>query len=254
MMNLIKLTLLLCLVFADLSFAERPINTSKNEASNFLYGIGMVSNKEIYKGYDTRTMVLPFIGYKGEHLTVFGPFISYKVKEFNNFEVSVKLSPRFQGFDESDSYIFEGMKDRKSSIDAGVDVNYKKDDWRVSVYTAFDVLGRSNGFEVKSAVGRTFRFGPVFIEPSVSLSYLNSDHVDYYYGVLDNEVNSNRGAYQGSAAKNTSINLSVATPIILGGFTRFNVEYVLFDSSITDSPLVEDDSSLSVQLFFTKNF
>ena len=34
-----------------------------------------------------------------------------------------------------------------------------------------------------------FRKGPLFFEPSLSLSYLDSAHVNYYYGVKSNETN-----------------------------------------------------------------
>ncbi len=95
---------------------------------------------------------------------------------------------------------------------------------------------------------------PVFIEPSVALSYVDDNHVDYYYGVAKHEVNDQRTVYNGKSALNTSIGLSVSTPIFFEGFTRLAVDYTWYDSNITDSPLVDSDSSYGVQLFFTKFF
>lgn len=252
--NIILPVLTLILPFALLAGENINEIPQPKEKSGLVYGVGLSVNKEIYKGYNTRTLPLPLIGYKGERLTVYGPFISYKIKTVEKINVAFKLAPRFQGFDESDSYIFEGMKGRKHSVDAGFEINYKSSDWNVSISSLFDVLNNSGGYEIKSSIGRMYKFGPVFIEPSISMSLLDSKHVDYYYGVKSSEINKNRVAYIGDSGVNTGLGLSIATPIFFGGFTRVNIEYWQFDSAITNSPLVESNSSASVQLLFTKMF
>ncbi|MDG1750541.1 MAG: MipA/OmpV family protein [Thalassotalea sp.] len=236
--------------------AEDSVNKSprKDEANGFVYGIGLSVNKEIYKGFNTRTMPLPIIGYKGDRLTVYGPFISYKLKSFENTDFVIKLSPRFQGFDESDSYIFQGMAKRKHSLDAGFSVNYNKHNWNASLSTLFDALNNSGGYEIKSSLSRKFNYGPIFIEPSISMSLLDSKHVDYYYGIKSNKINQNRNVYTGNRAINAGVGVSIATPIFFGGFTRVNIEYWQFDSAITKSPLVDNKNSVSAQLLFTKMF
>ena len=42
--------------------AQKPRDTS-----GYLYGLGISTNKEIYKGYNRRNILLPIIGYKGEN-------------------------------------------------------------------------------------------------------------------------------------------------------------------------------------------
>ena len=238
------------------SVAKEPVKMSKKttKITGFLYGLGFSTSNQIYKGYNQRTMLLPLIGYQGENLTLFGPFISYKIKTFNKLKVSVKLSPRFQGFNASDSDFFQGMKERKSSMDAGIDLTYKQDDWQINISSMFDILNRSNGYEIKSAVSRMYRFGPVFVQPSASVSFLDSRMVNYYYGVSESEINPQRTAYLGQKSQNIALGLSISTPLFLGGYTRLNIEHLWFDANITNSPLVEGNSSLSLQLFFTRNF
>jgi outer membrane protein len=231
------------------SYAEKPKDTS-----GFLYGLGISTNKEIYKGYDRRNLLLPIIGYRGEKLNVFGPFVSYEVKKVAGVKVLVQVAPRFQGFDDTDSYIFEGMADRKFSMDAGTGLNYQKNDWKINLSSMFDVLDRSNGMEFTSSIGHAFRFALFLIEPRITLSYLDSNHVDYYYGVGKDEVNENRTAYVGKSALNTGVGLSMSTPIFLGGYTQINIQRTWFDSGITDSPLVEDHSNLIFRLLYTRKF
>lgn len=239
----------LTLLLAFPSYAEKP-----KDSSGFLYGLGLSTNKEIYKGYDRRNILLPIIGYKGEKLNVFGPFVSYEVEKIAGIKVVVQAAPRFQGFDDTDSYIFEGMADRKFSMDAGIGLNYQKNDWKINISSMFDMLNRSSGMELTSSIGHTFRFGPFFVEPRITFSYLDSNHVDYYYGVGKDEVNVNRTEYVGESALNTGIGISMSTPIFLGGYTQINIQRTWFDSAITDSPLVEDHSNLIFRLLYTRTF
>jgi outer membrane protein len=83
---------------------------------------------------------------------------------------------------------------------------------------------------------------------------LDRKHVDYYYGVKANETNEFTSQYIGQSALNTTFSLSFTTPIFLAGFTRIVVDYTWYDSAITNSPLVEDDSNISARFLFSKFF
>lgn len=224
------------------------------EPKGFLYGIGLGVNQEIYKGYDYRVIPLPIIGYRGDDFRVLGPFISYDAIRILDIDLTLQVAPRFQGFDDSDSPVFENMQERKFSMDAGLGLNYVKKDWKVGLSSMFDMLGRSKGYEVKADVSRLFNKGPFFFEPSLGLSYLDSNHVDYYYGIKEGETNALTSLYEGQSALNTTLGFSVSTPIFFGGFTQLSLDYTWFDSAITDSPLVEDDTSLGARLIFSKFF
>ncbi|MFT5838230.1 MAG: outer membrane protein [Flavobacteriales bacterium] len=224
------------------------------EPKGFLYGFGLSASQETYKGYDYRVIPLPIVGYRGDNFSVLGPFVSYDALKLLDINLTLQVAPRFQGFDDSDSAIFENMSERKFSMDAGLGLNYEKEDWKIGISSMFDVLGRSKGYEAKANFSRVFNKGPLFFEPSLSLSYLDSNHVDYYYGVKANETNALTSQYEGQSALNTTVGFSVATPMFLGGFTQLSFDYTWFDSSITDSPLVENDTSLGVRLIFSKFF
>ena len=249
----------LCLVTNILIAAEsndqnRGELRDRVEPKGWLYGFGLGINGEIYKGYDRRVIPLPLIGYRGDKLLVLGPFANYELFEAGNFDFTINVAPRFAGFDEGDSIFFTGMEKRKSTLDMGLGLVYENDNWKFQSKVLYDILGRSDGYEVTAQVGKVFRTGPVFIEPTVGVSYMDDNLVDYYYGVRDNEANAIRPAYQGKDVLNTTLGISFATPILFGGFTRAGIEYTWFDSGITDSPLVNDDSSLGVFIAYSRFF
>src|SRR5690606_28156234 len=120
------------------------------------YGVGIGVNQEIYRGYSSRTIPLPILGYHGEKLSVYGPFISYKLLKLGNVSFSAQLAPRFAGFDESDSTVFTGMAKRKDSVDGGIGVQLRQQAWLLEADTMFDLLGNSNGRESKLTVGYSY--------------------------------------------------------------------------------------------------
>ncbi len=255
------LQLTLCLLIASTgaaaasdSDAERGENRARLEPRGFIYGAALGIEREIYDGFERRVIPLPVLGYRGENLTVFGPFVSWEVLELGDIEFDIQLSPRFDGFDESDSDVFEGMQEREFSMDAGFGLGYERNDWKIELDSLYDALDRSNGREISVGIARAYRAGPVFIEPEIGLSYLDRRHVDYYFGVAESEATALRPAYDGDSALNTTLGITFFTPAFFGGLTRVGIENTWFDSSIADSPLTDSDSSLSIYIAFSKFF
>ena len=248
---------LLCLtsnpVIAE-SASQRGENRSRVEPRGFFYGAAISIKREIYVDYDESVTPLPVLGYRGEKLNVFGPFVSYEFLSAGDFKFSARAQPRFDGYEESDSDIFEGMDEREISMDIGLGLKYQRDNWKFEIAALHDALDRSNGTEFSASLGKVFRSGPVFIEPSVGLSYLDSRHVDYYYGVGQSEATSDRPEFEGRDAWNPSLGVSLTTPAFFDGLTRISLENTWYDSSITDSPLTEEDSSLTLLASFSKFF
>ena len=257
-----KLIVVLSLLLFSLSHTAIAIASDDNrgeareriEPEGFLYGFGLSVKSEIYKGYDQSETLLPILGYRGERLTIFGPFVSYAMMQSGAVEISIRAKPRFDGYEESDGDIFEGMDDRKPSIDLGLGVEYARNDWKLDLSSLHDVLSRSNGRELSAGLSKVFRHGPLFIEPGIGLSYLDSRFVDYYYGVRDSEETSFRPSYEGDNAVNKNLGITFMTPALLSGLTRISIEYTWYDSAISDSPLTDEDTSLGFFLTYSRFF
>lgn len=249
--------LLLCIALigdsSHLLAAENPTQ-SRPATEGFFYGFGLGVSDEIYKGYGTRYTPLPLIGYKGEKLSVYGPFVNYEFFTVDALTFYFQMSPRFQSYDQSDSYIFEGMAKRKTSLDAGFGATIDYQSWTFKGFFLSDLLANSNGTEITASISKGFRAGPFLVEPEVATSFLSNDHVDYYYGVETDEINEFTQAYRGVHALNQSIGLTLATPIFFEGMTRVTFKHTWFDTPITDSPLVEESQGTSLQFMFSKFF
>jgi outer membrane protein len=256
-----KLSSLSCLLATTLLLAA-TVNAQTNKGENrerveqhgWLYGIGVALDQGIYKDFATRVLPIPLIGYRSENLTVFGPFVNYSFYRSQGLEFSARLVPIFEGYDESDSKIFEGMHDRDFSLALGLGASYQHKDLKFEVTTSHDVLNRYDGFEAAMSVSKVYRYGPFFFEPKASLNYQDSNYVDYYYGVQASEATSTRSQYTAGSSINKTLGISIMTPVYFGGMTRLSLENVWYGSAITDSPLTDKDSSLRLMLSFSRFF
>lgn len=219
--------------------AQQPVQ-------GFLYGLGLGVNQEIYRGYKRRVIPIPVLGYKGQRLTVFGPFITYDLVQYGNFTVTGQLVPRFAGFDASDSQYFAGMAKRKNSIDGGIGVSLRQDNLLFEVTTLFDVLNQSKGFSATTTISYGQKVGPVRLEPKFSVSYQDTNLVDYYYGVRENEATATRAAYRGDGTVNYATSLALSTPVFFKGMTRLGVKHTWYGSGIRNSPLTDRDTGFSL--------
>lgn len=244
-----------CLLSAPLFAAEQDRGGERGEVdSGYLYGIGLGLSQQLYKGYDWKVTPFPILGYIGEKLKVLGPFISYELVQLNDIEITVRAAPNFSGYEESDSDIFEGMDDRKASMDLGFGLNVEQNDWKFGASAMHDVLDRSDGFELTADIGKVFKKRRYLIEPTLGISYLDRDFVDYYYGVKRDEATEFRPAFDGTSSLNLNAGISISTPIFFGGMSRLGIENTWYDSSVTDSPLTDEDSSFSILFTFTRFF
>jgi len=255
-MNLPKLLSVSCLAsllaFSTTALAQQP--SGAQQPQGWMYGFGVIAAQDVYTDFDNRIVPIPIIGYTGERLRVYGPFVSYALFQEKGFSLDAQLVPVFAGYEEDDSAVFAGMEDRDFSYAAGIGLNYNTGSWLYSLSTNADILGKFDGFQASARIGKQFRIDQFMIEPSVGVNYQDSNYVDYYYGVRQEEATAIRSAYEGSSAVNTELRVAVSTRQFLGGMTRLEFGATFFDDSISDSPLTDDDTALSAMLVYTRFF
>lgn len=232
--------------FAQQAGAQQP--------QGWMWGFGVVASQDVYTDFDNRVVPIPIIGYTGEKLRVYGPFIGYELFRESGFTLDAQLVPIFAGYEEDDSAVFTGMDDRDFSYAAGVGLNYNTGSWVYSLSTNADILGKFDGYQASARIGKRFRINNVMIEPSIGVNYQDSNYVDYYYGVRPEEATAFRSAYNGDSALNTEVRVAISTRQFLGGMTRLEVGATFFDDSISDSPLTDDDTALNAMLVYTRFF
>lgn len=219
----------------------------------WLWGVGIATSQDIYQGFDNRVVPIPIIGYQSKNLRVYGPFVDYTFARYHNVAFSALISPRFAGYDESDSKVFAGMDDRDMSLDLGVGMRFNVDKLNFHVKALVDTLGKSEGYELEARMSRRWRFGPLVVEPSVAINYRDENYVDYYYGVESHEATSTRAYYEGEDSINYELGIGVSMPA-LGGMTRLGLAHNWYGDGMANSPLTDSDTAWSAMFSYTRMF
>ncbi|WP_419227359.1 MipA/OmpV family protein [Alteromonas sp. OM2203] len=240
------------LLLSAAAFAQQPRNAQQPQG--WMWGFGVAASQDVYTDFDNRIVPIPIIGYTGEKLRVYGPFVGYQLFQQDGFTLDAQLVPVFAGYEEDDSAVFTGMEDRDFSYAAGIGLNYNTGGWVYSLSTSADILGKFDGYQASARIGKRFRIDQYMIEPSIGVNYQDSNYVDYYYGVRPEEATAFRSAYNGDGALNTEIRIAVSTRQFFKGITRLELGATFFDDSISDSPLTDDDTSLNAMLVYTRFF
>ena len=240
------------LLLSAAALAQQPQNAQQPQG--WMWGFGVAASQDVYTDFDNRIVPIPIIGYTGEKLRVYGPFVGYQLFQQDGFTLDAQLVPVFAGYEEDDSAVLTGMEDRDFSYAAGIGLNYNTGGWVYSLSTNADILGKFDGYQASARIGKQFRIDQYMIEPSIGVNYQDSNYVDYYYGVRPEEATAFRSAYNGDGALNTEIRIAVSTRQFFKGMTRLELGATFFDDSISDSPLTDDDTSLNAMLVYTRFF
>ena len=162
-------------------------------------GLGLVHLSDHYIGDNDETLLVPLISYKTDRFSI-GVLegASYNFYRNNGLSVSVRAAPRYTTLDDPDSNQLQGI-DRKTTLDAGVGVDYIFGQAYVSASAVAEVTGKHDGFEVDLNIGRASHFGAFSIVYGLGASWQSKDLSDYLYGVRVTEVLDGRSAYSADA-------------------------------------------------------
>lgn len=233
------------MLLAITSTALLAISGNSQATGNFGIGLGVFSGSNEYKDIDTKNYVLPVITYESENFTLSPTRGEYHFQFTSNMWISMIGSARLQGYKAKDSAAFKGMDDRKNGFDLGASINvYDQEIGLLSLEWLTDVTGKSKGDEVTAAWSYPFEGKSLAITPSVYWRWQSADLVNYYYGVKEKEVTSNRSVYSPTSNSNVGAAISINYPLSESTGLFSGVSVYSLGNKIKKSPLVDDGKDL----------
>lgn len=252
----ILLILVVCLCsFSAIAQDLQPAETTAGSPTQriFKLGAGFLSLQKPYKGMDSNCYGIPFIFYRDQKLTLFGPMASYSFfGEDNRWAFQGLARIRTEGYDEEDSRFLNGMDDRDRTLELGLRWMQNLDFAVMSLDFSHDVLDEHRGYEFKMTLRKSIRnildMKSLTLTPSAGINWRSKQLNDYYYGVRPSEAAAGRPAYEvdGCVTYQTGLQVDYKLSEKWSLMGMVNIEWL--DSEITDSPIVEDDYAVSVLL------
>lgn len=241
------LVILLGLCGGGVVFADEQQPANKTGETSFSAGPAVVVTGKPYKGMDATVYPIPFIMYRNGRFFVSGATAGYRLLAGDSWAFDGIGKWRFDGYDPDDSDDLKGMDKRRMTADLGGTFS-AFGDWGTFKVTALkDALSEYDGEEISVSYSRTLQEDKLGITPFVGLAWLSGNLTDYYYGVRSDEVRAGRRpAYDAGADLNWFAGLNASYELdekwsLFAGFT-----YELLGGEITDSPIVDDDYTISI--------
>lgn len=251
------------LLFVPLvALANEPADKAGDAAPESTWGLGVaaISTQKPYTGMDRDNRALPLVYFENRWVRVLGPRAEFKLPSLDinaSQKVDFRLVARYDGngYESEDAPILSGMEERKDGFWAGAKATWRNGIADVSAEVLADASGNSKGQRATLGLERTFRLGQnVMLAPRASATWLSKKYVDYYYGVRDNEVRTDRPAYLGQSGVNAELGARATY--------RFNASHSMFlDVGVTslakeikDSPLVDRSTENRVSVGYLYRF
>lgn len=209
-------------------------------------GAAMIAKTESYRGMEDRVIPIPFVSYVGPRLQWFGPVASLTAYEAGGFSVAGTAQYAFDGYEQGDAPIFEGMPDRDGTLETGARIGWAfAPRWRIDGGFLHDALGRHDGFRASLAMRRTFTAGNLTLVPELALEWMDDAVAGYYYGVKPAYAREDRPAYAPDDAWEPRWGVSFLYPVGEKWLVSLRLAARLLPEELTDSPLVGDDEEIT---------
>lgn len=218
-------------------------------------GIGYAARygQSPYKGLDDVGSVyseynydlVPLYLYEGDYLFSHGTEAGIHLFKPRAFNLDLVARYRFDRLQADASEFFEGMSDRKQTVDTGLALSLSGGWGELNLSAVTDLLSRHGGEELDLTYLFPWQRGRWTLAPSVSLIYQSGSLTNYYYGVRPEEARPDRPEYSPGSATNWRAGLNVTYHWLENWYLFANMSYEGLDDSIGDSPLVDRDELFS---------
>ena len=193
--------------FAPHASAQQP-GQGAPEGSTWGIGVGLISTQKPYIGVDRENTLLPMIQFENRYVRVFGPTVEVKLpglkldgSQHLDFRLVGQMNLDGAGYEADDAPILAGMAERKGGFWAGAKVKWHNGLADVNLEWLADASSYSKGQRLSLGLEKTWRLGDkLMFTPRVGLAWVDSNYVDYYFGVRTTEARAGRPAYAGRSA------------------------------------------------------
>jgi outer membrane protein len=240
------------LLFISTAQANQQKQDPRTEQASLFLGAGLMIQDKPLKGVDSKVYPLPFYMYRGKAFSMRGLSASYEILGDENWAIRGLARFRTDGYDADDSSDLDGMSDRRNSLDLGAELWLENSWGNVGLDWVADALGESDGHEARLSYVMPFRraFGmkKLGLRPMLGLNWRSDNLNNYYYGVRAREATANRAVYRSGSSVNPYAGVALDYQLAerWSILSLFRNEWL--GNEITDSPIVDQDSKISVIL------
>ena len=233
-----------CPARAQYEVAEIPFfNTPQGTAA---LGGGLRLGQDLYIAADNEDQrqydLVPLYLYNGKYFFFRGTAGGVHLFNTDTFEVNLLGRYRFQKLDPDRNAFFEGIEERKQTVDGGVEIRLRGGWGMLNANYLTDTLNRHTGQSAEVSYRYTFDRGRLSFSPFITWGWTDDKLTNYYYGVSEAEARPDRPAY--TPGESQWLGFGMNTTWWVSDRIQFfgNIGFGGVDTVISESPLVEEDA------------
>ena len=181
------------------SVSLHSLATENNNTSNRLtVGLGTVVSSGVYLGEKTQVTPIPAINYQGEHFFIRGLYAGTDLYKYDAFTLNAIASVNLMHLDvdklkenklASHHLSKSQLEDRDRSLDLGLEGLLRLPYGVVSIQAVNDIAGASKAAEFRTNYQYLWRINNnLSLVPNAGFTWMTDKRANYYYGILDAEV------------------------------------------------------------------
>ena len=218
-------------------------------AGDFSAGVMASYSPAVYLGADRNTVLFPMIGYEGEYVFLRGTSAGVGLLPLGtplNVIFRAEYDPRALDPEDSDDSDIKQLDERKSGVLGGVTLQAINSLGTFEATVGSDIASNHNGIYAEAVWKKPFHSGYYGITPEIGYAF-NSDKLNnHLYGVSQSEAERTRfNAFDGGWSGQLFVGVSAYTHLTKNVRVIGSVRYSKLDSELADSPIIENDDSVS---------
>ena len=238
-MKILPATLLTAAVStAGSAVAEQPENY-------FALGIGVAAEQSIYSGVDNQSSAIPLFAAEYNGFFLNGMELGYQLVDDGDFGLAISIAGDELDGERTDGPLLKDMGDVDSGVNLKLSADMATDVGLFEFSVAQDVSSEHKGTAVTADWALPLEITPrLTVFPGVGVSWLSEDITNHYYGVTTAQARAGRAAYKADSSFIYRAGVDAEYLVNEQWIIRAGLEYQQFGDEISDSSIVEDDSSV----------
>lgn len=218
-------------------------------AGGFSAGVMTSYSPAVYLGADRNVVLFPMIGYEGEHLFLRGTSAGVGLLPLGsplNVIFRAEYDPRALDPEDSDDSDIKKLDERKSGVLGGVTLQAVNSAGTFEATVGSDIASNHNGIYAEAVWKKPFHYGFYGFTPEIGYAF-NSDKLNnHLYGVSQAEAERTRfDAFDGGWSGQLFVGFNAYTHLTRNVRLVGSLRYSKLDSELADSPIIENNDSVS---------
>lgn len=227
----------------------------ENEGAEYMVGLMVATDNSIYVGGEDKSDIRPYFKADWGRYYIEGPSLGVRLFDDNDMEFSLALEFDGLGDDNRDDSVqLKDMKKFDSVIMTTLNYSYETELGEFGVGLSADVSSTHDGYKAELSYGYPFMLGDWRISPEINIVWQSKEVNQYYYGVSDRDVTDIRPLYTADSGVNYEVGIRAMYPFKKRHAVMISASYESYADEITNSPIVDEDTSTSIGIGYMYRF